>query len=116
MIEVNYLLSNDWQCNFCQKTAFTRVVYATTPNSSQSVKYCRSHFEDLKEQTKVMTQEKVYRDKNGKEIKKGMILKHITGATELVLEDGAEIGFKATKHNKIFPLSNFGLYDWEIEE
>lgn len=72
-----------------------------------------------------------YYDKNGNEIKEGMILRHDDGAENEVVEcgDGAgsiDLGFAATNPQFIerhpdwqieyYPLSQFNLAEWEIVE
>lgn len=56
-----------------------------------------------------------YFDKNGKEIKKGMVLRHNDGTLDTVYEGDTELGFIANKDGSlIYPLSEFNLLDWEI--
>lgn len=67
---------------------------------------------------------KEYVDKNGKEIKEGMILRHEDGDVDLVLKaDSNELGFNATNFDyafrtglsiQLYPLSSFDLREWEI--
>lgn len=65
-----------------------------------------------------------YFDKNGKEIKEGMILRHEDGDVDLVLKsDNNDLGFNATNFNyafrtclsiQLYPLSSFDLREWEV--
>lgn len=71
-----------------------------------------------------------YYDKNGKEIKAGMVIKHDSGDVEKVYPnwDGDDLGVNATNEQffenhpnvdmrrQIYPLSQFDLSEWEIVE
>lgn len=66
-----------------------------------------------------------YFDKNGTEIKEGMILRHDDGDLELVYKsDDNDLGFNATNRNykfhcpefsiQLYPLSSFDMREWAI--
>lgn len=65
-----------------------------------------------------------YLDKNGKEIKDGMTLKHEDGSIEKVYaSDDGKLGFNATNenypgwnglHRELYPLYQFNLKEYEI--
>jgi hypothetical protein len=56
-----------------------------------------------------------YYDKNKKEIKEGMKLKHIDGDVDTVLKGTNCLGFSANKDKSlIYPLTEFDLREWEI--
>jgi hypothetical protein len=65
-----------------------------------------------------------YLDKNGKEIKEGMVLKHDDGDVERVYKsEEDDLGFNAsnekfvgfTENNrKLYPLYQFDMREWEI--
>lgn len=59
-----------------------------------------------------------YYDKNGREIKDGMTMRHDDGDIEVVVAttdgDGDEgLGFSCSKH-EAYPLYEFNLDEWEI--
>ena len=65
-----------------------------------------------------------YFDKNNKEIKEGMFLKHDNGDIEEVyMSDSGDLGFMATSEShmskrmsvELYPLHQFNLDEWEIE-
>lgn len=66
-----------------------------------------------------------YFDKNNKEIKEGMFLKHDNGDVEEVyISDSGDLGFMATRESHIskrmsvelYPLYEFNLEEWVIED
>lgn len=68
-----------------------------------------------------------YYDKNGKEIKAGMTLKHDDGDIDKVFQaDSGDLGFNASNEDwvgyiegwnqKLYPLYQFNLKEWEIME
>lgn len=61
-----------------------------------------------------------YKDKNGKEIKAGMTLRHDDGSTDVVCattdSDGDEgLGFGCNAY-EAYPLYQFNMQEWEIVE
>lgn len=61
-----------------------------------------------------------YKDKHGKEIEAGMILKHDSGKTDIVVGtedcDGVEgLGFRCNVL-QAYPLHQFDMQEWEIVE
>lgn len=68
----------------------------------------------------------IYEDKNGKEIKIGMIIRHDDGETEKVYETSAGgLGINASNENyigfcehfrELYPLDIFNLNEWEVVE
>lgn len=66
-----------------------------------------------------------YFDKNGKEIKEGMTIKHDDGDLEKVYASKDDLGVNASNENhisfsefnrQIYPLYQFNLKEWEIVE
>jgi hypothetical protein len=66
-----------------------------------------------------------YYDKNGKEIKAGMKIRHDDGEVELVYASEDDLGLNASNENyagfnplrrEIYPLYQFSMKEWEIVE